>query len=729
LASTTALLLALICNIGQTADLPLAEGFERDADALKAEGWRLPATCSLVSEDPRDGVQCLEVDVPDAKQRYAELFIPVEQGRFYGAAVWVRCRDVVKHPDGAQNRGAVIFLQWADHDRKWVGGGSFPTGLHGTHDWSLRRVAFTRQIPENVGYVQVLLGVEGAGTAWFDGLKVYEVTAWDGINLAEPGDGDTVDVRRPLFKWEMGEEKVAGVEIQVSRSPDFAPADTITFPAETAECRPADALLPGTWYWRVQVAAGGGKLPSAEVNSFVVAENASLWPPDITPLWEWSDDTRPTLRASVAPHGAGQKLAALTDGEPAEIISYEDTILRFRPPRDLARGIHEVQVEASSDKGTVEVAGVFCSKQPGSRVAIRDDKILLVDGEPFFPIGAYRDPSDTLTDFSGLEEAGFNVTHSYRFEDGTEDPVELAREYLRAAHEHGLKVFMGFHRGRIADRDYPWLQRWAAELMDEPALLTWYLMDEPAGHGIPVSVFQQMNSLIGAVDPFHPQSMVLCRTAEMKTYAPACDILWNDPYPLPSRPLTMVEDWAKLGVEATRPGQPYWVVLQAHDLRYWRDYEAALEEFGPVSRPTAQETRCMAHMALAAGANGIIWYWGPNSAYHMQKDAPEVWRGLCDTVQELRSLTPFLVARRTPADEVTVADPLRAWSRTAGGDRVLALVNTGDEAAEAKVDLTSFGVAEIRQRPDGNMVTLTNGKLTASFEPYEVKLYEWKGKG
>jgi len=725
----TLLLLVVTRALAQAAGVPLFEDFERDAEALKAEGWSLPATCSLVRQDPKEGGQCLKVELPDAKQRYAELFVPVEQGKFYGAEVWVRCQDVVQHPDGGQNRGAVIFLQWADHGRNWVAGGSFPPGLHDTHDWTLRRVAFTRQIPENVGYLQLLLGVEGAGTAWFDGLKVYEVTAWDGVGLAEPGESEVLDVRRPLFRWEMGEEKVPAIEVQVSRSPAFPPEDSITIPTETAECRSAYALAPGKWYWRVQVAAGGGKLPSSAVNSFVVAEDASLWPPDITPRWEWSDDPRPTLAVSVAPHGAGGQLAAFVDGEPAEIISYEDTVLRFRPTGDLPRGVHEVQVRASSDKGTVTVSGVFCSKEPDSRVTIRDDKILLVDGEPFFPLGAYRDPSDTLTDFSGLEEAGFNVTHSYRFEDGAEDPVELAREYLQAAHEHGLKVFMGFHRGRVGDRDYPWLQRWAAELMDEPALLTWYLMDEPAAHGIPVSVFERMNRRVRAVDPFHPQSTVLCRPREMKAYAPTCDILWNDPYPVPSRPLTMVEDWAKLGLDAVGPGQPYWIVLQGHDIRYWRDYGAAVQQFGPVTRPTPQETRCMAYMALAAGANGTIWYWGPNSTYQLQKDAPEVWQGLCATVQELRALMPFLVARRTPQDNVVVPDPLRAWSRAANGKRVLALVNTADEPVETTVDLGAFGVAQIHQPPDGEAVTLRGGQLPLSFEPYEVKLYQWDAKG
>ena len=33
--------------------------------------------------------------------------------------------------------------------------------------------------------------------------------------------------------------------------------------------------------------------------------------------------------------------------------------------------------------------------------------------------------------------------------------------------------------------------------------------------------------------------------------------------------------------------------------------------------------------------------------YHMQRQAPTVWRSLCEVVQELNGLMPFLVARRT----------------------------------------------------------------------------------
>ena len=445
--------------------------------------------------------------------------------------------------------------------------------------------------------------------------------------------------------------------------------------------------------------------------------------------WKWTDAPRPVLEAFVGPKGAAKEVRAWIDGQAAEVVSHRDAILRFRPARELKRGVHEVKIEAEGPGGrSATLSGVFCSKAPGCRVSIRDDNVLLVDGKPFFPIGAYRDPSDTLTDFSGLEEAGFNLTHSYFFEDRKDagiQPPEVARKYLEDAHKHGLKVFMGIHRGKIGSGDFAWCQRWAAELMDCPALLTWYLFDEPAGHGVTLATMQKLGRVVKSVDPFRPHSVVFCVPGRFKRYAACCDLFWTDPYPLPRRPLTMVEEWVKQAVAAAGPSRPVWAVLQAHDLRHWRDPKQSIKKLGNPTQPTPRQTRCMAFMALAAGANGIVYYWGPNSKYHIQKQAPTVWRGVCDTVGELNGLMPFLVARRAPRDAVVVPEPFRTWSREAGGNRVLAVINTAAGPADIALDLSPFGAREVSLRPGRQPVTLENAKLSTSFEPHEVKVYQW----
>ncbi len=717
------------CSLALCAEIPLSEGFESDEATLVAGGWRLGEGCSIEGNGARVGEGCLKVESVGVGRRYAEVFLPVESGRFYAAECFVRCEGIRATPESGRSRGAVIFLQFADAKKGWVGGGSFPEGLQGTQDWTLRKVPYTRRIPAGVAHIQLLLGVEGEGVAWFDEVKVHEIETWDGVTAVEPAGEAEVAVRLPVLSWST-EDRLSGGTVELSQSPQFPAGETQVIECAENRCRPPEPLAVGRWYWRVSAAAGGGVLPPGPTASFTVAADAPVWPVSIEPAWQWSDDPRPVLEALVTPAEAEVEVTAAINGEPAETVDSRDGRFRFRPTLDLPAGIHEVTITARGPGGRAATeTGIFCSKQPGSRVAIRDDKILLVDGEPFFPLGAYRDPSDSLDDFSGLLEAGFNLTHNYAFENHRDEdvPPETARDYLRAAHAAGLKVFMGFNRTRIDQRAYTSLQRRAAELMDEPGLLAWYMIDEPAARGIPVPALERLNRALHAVDPFHPTSIVYCVPSAFEAYAPCSDIVWNDPYPVPSRPVTMVEEWAQGAMAATLPGQPYWAVLQGHDIRYWKDYEGAVDRFGPVSRPTPQETRCMAYLALCNGAKGLVWYWGPNSTYHIQSDAPEVWRGICDTVQELRALSPWLVAGETEKDALQVPEPLRAWTRESDGKRVVALVNVSEEPVEADVDLSAFGVREVTERSSGEKAAVQDGRLQVRLEGLGVKVVEWEG--
>ena len=109
----------------------------------------------------------------------------------------------------------------------------------------------------------------------------------------------------------------------------------------------------------------------------------------------------------------------------------------------------------------------------------------------------------------------------------------------------------------------------------------------------------------------------------------------------------------------------------------------------------------------------------------MRDEAPEVWQGICAVVRELNGLMPYLTARKTAHDDIAAPGPLRTWTREADGTRVLAVVNITDPPAEAALDLTSFGVDEVRERGTGAAVRLRDGQLTIDFGAHEVKVYEW----
>ncbi len=726
---TAIALLALIGGHAAAIELPFEESFDRTLDEMRDEGWVVRPSASLSDENPRTGEQCLRMDVGDDQHRYMELYIPVETGKQYAAEAWIRTENVRSHPQGGNNRGAVVFLQWADHDRDHVTGGSFPRGLHGDNDWTRHEVSFTWPIPEEVGYVHLMLGIEGQGTAWFDDVVVREVQpGWAGPEIIEPEAGATVQTRRPLIEWEDLTPGGVDYEVEFSRREDFPADETLTVDAEGTRVRPPLWLEPGEWNYRIIARMTREQpMPPARAHSFTIAQDAVAWPPEVTPQWGWSEEPRPEMAVEIGPPGIETEIAVTVNEQPVEVVAAEDHLLRFRPALDLEEGIHEVRIEVTGEGEPVVREAIFCNKQPGNRVTFREDRILLVDDEPFFPLGAYRDPSDSIEEVDGLLEAGFNLTHDYLFEHAPQT-VETARAYLDLLEEHDIMAFLGLSRSKLRDNDLAWVQRFVAGAMDHPALLTWYLFDEPEIRGFTVSDMRRVNETVQMVDPFHPTSIVYCRPNVFDEWADAQDIHWNDPYPLrptgPDRPLTMVEDWVKLGREAVGPDRPVWTVLQGHDYR-WRNVEQAWEEHGVPYKPTREDTRAMAFLALAAGTDGLIWYWWPNTRYHIVEDAPEKWAGIVETVQLLNELMPWLIAERTAEDEVDAFEPFRVWSREADGVRVAAVINGSEETAELRWPVPEGAQRGLVNFETDETVQLDGDELHAQFEPWEVRIYRW----
>ena len=193
------------------------------------------------------------MDDDPKKGKYAELFIPVEAGKSYQASVRVRSEGVTKVDNIVNNRGAVLFLELADKNKKHVRGGTYPRGLMGDKDWTEVKVPLTKPIPENVGYLRVLLGVEGQGTACFDDLQVAELApGWEGPEIVRPSAGATVQTRRPVFEWKPLLENVFfAYRLELSRDPAFPADKTISVKPFGYQATPTQWLEPGTWYYRV----------------------------------------------------------------------------------------------------------------------------------------------------------------------------------------------------------------------------------------------------------------------------------------------------------------------------------------------------------------------------------------------------------------------------------------------------------------------------------------------
>ena len=164
--------------------------------------------------------------------------------------------------------------------------------------------------------------------------------------------------------------------------------------------------------------------------------------------------------------------------------------------------------------------------------------------------------------------------------------------------------------------------------------------------------------------------------------------------------------------------KPFWSAIQGFDQNVARGKQKI------PTHPTPLQTRLLAHLSIAAGANGIIWYFLPGRAYQTQKDSPNIWKGVVDTVREMKKLHPYLVGDRSKF-KLAIPGSIKYWSGVANDKRVLALMNISHNVINPVIDLKRPDLSSIKRFENEHAVKLDNGKLKDEFKGYEVKIFIW----
>ena len=164
---------------------------------------------------------------------------------------------------------------------------------------------------------------------------------------------------------------------------------------------------------------------------------------------------------------------------------------------------------------------------------------------------------------------------------------------------------------------------------DADGILAYTIKDEPKSeHYLPYVASLQF---IGRHDPTHPVVSIFSSARSLTPYLPYLEAMSLDCYPIVKRshdPWYVAMEMAKVRRIACR--RPVWFMPQAHSF-YAMDYhkmprrKARREEV-----PTLPEHRLMTHLALAGGADGLVWFlyrWPPT--WHQLKG-----RGLVNLIEE-----------------------------------------------------------------------------------------------
>lgn len=351
---------------------------------------------------------------------------------------------------------------------------------------------------------------------------------------------------------------------------------------------------------------------------------------------------------------------------------------------------------------------------------------LILNGEPFFPLGMYWG-TVTPEQLDIYAQSDFNCLMPYGA------PTE---EMMDEIHARGLKVLYtvkdlyygtsGCPADILTEEDeYARIKSYVELFRDHPALMAWYINDE-----LPLNMVDRLSrhrQWIEELDPHHPAWVVLYQVDQVREYLPTYDVIGTDPYPIPHNPPSKAGEYARKMTEALCGSRALWQVPQVFN---WANYQKNEADKAAKRAPTFEEMRSMAWQSIAEGANGLIFY----SWFDIRRDPTtpfeEQWAKIKTIAREIKEMSPVLLSVESPPNVIIEPAPwLNARVKHAAGTTWVVLVNNSREAGTAKL-LAPDGPAAVTDSAEGQPVPLAaDGRTTTvTINPLDVRILklDWK---
>lgn len=643
---------------------------------------------------------------------------PATAGRLYRVEAWVKGENVKPATvNGMSAAGATVIVEFSDRQGAWLAAGGYGPKTYGTFGWR-KMTTPPAKAPDAVGRAIIYLALRATGTVWFDDVRLVEVEY--PISLMAPMEQATVHDNTPRFDWYY-EPKVL-TSIEISASPDFPADDTTVVADVTPPLQIETPLAPGTWYWRVRDASGDTVSDTWRFEqTATLAEDTT--DPAIAECHAWLARANAAMVIRYSDNVGVAKVSLTVDGEDvSDGVRMSERSARYTPDKPWTAGLHRAHVVVEDAAGnSAERDLFFTHTKPLPTTEWLRTGGVAVDGERHFLLGMYGINEEYMPEMAA---AGIDYVHSYRW-DGS-GTTEEALAYLDAAQASGLQVFMGLQRSKLIAGDEEFVAERVAALMAHPALLCWYLFDEPDLKHQYVSPpeLARLYRLIKALDPFHPVVVTCAGDAPVPLYADAMDVHWSQVY----RDPTYVSGRLERHRAALPEGFPISAILHCYDRAQSGLPEA---ERDPAKfQPDGHMMRANAFMALAHDASCLSWWWwgygGSNRAMTVA-NAPDAWTSLKQTFADIRSLRPLLTADGEVHRSVIEAGDaeVHVWEKRLADRTVVIAVNRDDVECEAAIPLTTVpNDATMTVLFEGGAAQIQDGVLNARFGPLDVHVYE-----
>ena len=388
------------------------------------------------------------------------------------------------------------------------------------------------------------------------------------------------------------------------------------------------------------------------------------------------------------------------------------------PVEAFAFGRNEVEL-ALSRKGGGELGRSSCffrrEAEPMPRKVMFDGRHrTVVDGKLFFPLGMYWSWNDvapaTLARYT--KDGPFNCLVGYG---------EQSEAKMDLCHAAGVRViaslsghFKEMHKAktphRAAEIDARYVRGRLRRSRTHPALIAWYLADEVPS--IYERILAAKRDMVYELDPDHPTWIVLDKPGQVRELIRGFDVIGMDPYPVGNHgnadrtSIGIAAGWARSAAKSTYGFRPMWQVPQAFDWGYYRPNET---NNAAVRMPTFAEVRSMTWQAIAAGANGLIYFSHfdlLNRSKWPKERTAGGWENVCAVAKEVKAFEPIFFSD-DPVPELQGGDgdiAARAWSY--GGKIHVVMANTLRKGVSGSIKVAGHEIPYVLEPIEVKFVTL-----------------------
>ena len=346
---------------------------------------------------------------------------------------------------------------------------------------------------------------------------------------------------------------------------------------------------------------------------------------------------------------------------------------------------------------------------------------LIVNNRQFFPFGfyCYSPVYPTLPEEEIIK--GFNMISPYQ--KIVPETINERKAYMDRCAELGMKVHYNLISvsggGGVGSKieglsDTEKKERLISEIKifrDHPALLGWYISDEPNGTKIAPDKLEEIYRTIKEYDPWHPVSIVfMAPFITAKNYSGALDIVMADPYPIPDRSVSIPGEVADQLRTEFRGKKPFWIVPQAFGGgELWS------------REPTSQEIRSMTWQSIINGATGIQYFVRQGLNYFPKSAA--TWSECGRMAIEVAELTPWLLSDEVPFPVVSYSKNVLVSSRLHNGQLIIMAVNRVNEPVSTSFRVTGFNNGKARVLFENRYVPVKGGIITDQLGPFGSQVY------